>query len=711
MESLDARLCSDLATNIGALSTSGSVELDPEKIKKVKNVCRISDEYVKQAYHLTMHHMEQEHAEIRLCALFIVDELFRRSHAFREMVLDDFQYFLELTVEIDPDFPLPPPKSAAKTLKSKALQFIQQWHDKFSEAYKPLKLGYKFLKECKKVDFSDIQNRSVAERRREEQVHTHRERVLQESVRKVLQDIQDRKVDIETCLTQIDNAISLLLESVQGVFTVDDFQEPQPGCSKNLVSDAGASSSTQNADACVEIKPDEKMDEDGSSLEELSKSYQSDMIQQHGLGSHTYNLVVDLSKVSKGIQVDADNAAIVASLQDLVQSIGNVHLPAVEKWIQVFTKAGSHADQLKKSIDVKQALVAAVTKYNELNISGAPELHLKDNNDSDDEEFEDVPEKDGFEETLKLPVFSPNAVPHQSTSKATASPYDKTITNRQKPKLEEEKDPTTVAATLRALAQKIQVRGKFMDHVTAVLPCPVSDPPSTTSASASISCSDPRKQELLAKAPKLRYDVDLLRWGEKLETPLVVKPEGLHRFWQPFENDHVEVKPETAELLRMRKIEYTGNFTPVKWQCRAPLPSGKLCPRYDRHKCPFHGPVIGRDKMGNPTDPEDIEKLKRVEEARRKDQPPDWQDPELLKDLEAATGLDLTVGKKKKRGKKKSFPGLTDLKEKKTSRQRLESKVLNKSTVKRIAATMDNLDFKRHRDKFADQFNYVHGTS
>lgn len=32
--------------------------------------------------------------------------------------------------------------------------------------------------------------------------------------------------------------------------------------------------------------------------------------------------------------------------------------------------------------------------------------------------------------------------------------------------------------------------------------------------------------------------------------------------------------------------------------CRAPLPSGKLCTRYDRERCPFHGPVVARDKFG-----------------------------------------------------------------------------------------------------------------
>ncbi len=60
--------------------------------------------------------------------------------------------FLKLVVsETDVDTPLPPPKAAAKTLKSKSLECIQAWHEKFSGVYKKLALGYNFLKHCKKV--------------------------------------------------------------------------------------------------------------------------------------------------------------------------------------------------------------------------------------------------------------------------------------------------------------------------------------------------------------------------------------------------------------------------------------------------------------------------------------------------------------------------------------------------------------------------------
>jgi hypothetical protein len=59
----------------------------------------------------------------------------------------------------------------------------------------------------------------------------------------------------------------------------------------------------------------------------------------------------------------------------------------------------------------------------------------------------------------------------------------------------------------------------------------------------------------------------------------------------------------------------------------------------------------------------------------------DWQDPEFLKDVEAATGVDLGSSRssKKGKGKKKKHPNLTDLRERtNTARARLEKKVFAK---------------------------------
>jgi len=122
----------------------------------------------------------------------------------------------------------------------------------------------------------------------------------------------------------------------------------------------------------------------------------------------------------------------------------------------------------------------------------------------------------------------------------------------------------------------------------------------------------------------------------------------------------------------MNPVELTEAFRPVEWECRAPLPSGRLCPRKDRQKCPLHGKIVARDEIGQPIDPSSVPKPK-------KPSVPDWQEPGLLRDIKAATGVDLTMPVKGKRLKKNQHPNLTDIRAKaNTPRSRLEKKVFKK---------------------------------
>ena len=133
-----------------------------------------------------------------------------------------------------------------------------------------------------------------------------------------------------------------------------------------------------------------------------------------------------------------------------------------------------------------------------------------------------------------------------------------------------------------------------------------------------------------------------------------------------------ESGPPGTSALVTNPVELSEAFCPVKWTCRAPLPNGKLCPRQDRQKCPFHGLIVARDEQGQPKDPCSVP-------SPTKSTVPDWQEPSLLADIKAATGIDLTIPTKGKRIKKTQYPNLTDLKAiTNTSRTRLEKKVFKK---------------------------------
>lgn len=91
--------------------------------------------------------------------------------------------------------------------------------------------------------------------------------------------------------------------------------------------------------------------------------------------------------------------------------------------------------------------------------------------------------------------------------------------------------------------------------------------------------------------------------------------------------------------------------TSLAISCNVRLESGKLCPRRDKVKCPFHGKIIPRDHNGIPLNEDD--RLDEERCSKKKPSVPDWQDPQLLSDIKAATGVDLTMPPK---GKAKASP-------------------------------------------------------
>uniref|UniRef100_A0A8D0A1X4 UV-stimulated scaffold protein A n=1 Tax=Sander lucioperca TaxID=283035 RepID=A0A8D0A1X4_SANLU len=674
-----------LSELVEELTTSGQPQLHQDRMKEVKKICRVSNDCIEHVYHSLMSQLNQEHAEVRLSAFQIATELFSRSHHFRTLLVDNFQELLELTVETDSEQPLPPPKEVARKLRSLAIQTIQSWQASYGSAYKKLALGYHFLKQVKKVDFQDAEARTVSERRREEERQRKMERIYKERVGAASEDMEESCQEIEATLTEMESCMSLLL----------------PGFDRTDVQTTNRSPpSSQLANACPS-----KRGEEGSSEEEEGGPPDGDVfIRSSGLVSHSYSLDLDLRVHVKETE---DNEAVVSTLIDLHRLIITKHLPAVQGWVQVFTRSGAEQQLLRRALDLKRCLEAALQKHKELHIDYRTRVRRvmkasadgeEDDDDEDDDDFDEVPEKEGYEphipehlraeygldsapstSTAPPPATRPAAAPLPSSSTSSSS-------RRLKRLIEEEQDPTCAAATLRRLRQSL--------------------PPPAESSSSSRSGSDQKA----ADAPVVPFGLDLYYWGqEQPNAGKIIKSVSQHQFWVPIDVDEERENKELQAESRSRYISFPGSFTPVSHHCRAPVGGGKLCQRQDRLKCPFHGPIVPRDQEGRPCRQEDRLREEQ-EERRRREEQPDWRDAELMRDIEAATGEDLgsdRVGKKGKGKKKKKYPNLSDLKQSaNTSRSRLEKKVFNKSSMRRVAAVQSKSDRRKH-DKFSNQFNYA----
>ncbi|XP_043368606.1 UV-stimulated scaffold protein A isoform X2 [Dermochelys coriacea] len=688
------------------LTTSGDPQLNPEKMKELKKICKTSDEHISRAYRLLMTQLNQEHAEIRFSAFQIVDELFTRSHQFRTLIISNFQEFLELTIETDYEQPLPPPKEVAQKLKKTAIKSVQDWHEKYGEAYKKLSLGYHFLKQNKKVDFQDVNVRTVAERRREEEKQKRLDNIYKEKAKRAEKEMEEMSQEIQDTLTEMENCFRLLMPDPFD-FTVNDAElesvtertakenkptsslsmqiadrqpsllgqmdDEQPCCSKDLPSVSPRLIVDRNRDLNEELElPEQKEIDRGecSEAEIIAAATDDDdyetFVRNHGLGSHKYALNLEISTDVK-VHENEDNTAIINNIIDAHKLIRNKFLPSVQSWIQ---------------------------------------MKVSDTED-DEDEFVEVPEKEGYEPHIpdhlrKEYGLEPQSSPKVLTKGMVMSPD---LLNSQSERNEEELDPTCAAATLKLIRDKLP---KLLSLNTSASANP------KPAASGELDSETRKLEEERAKAPIVPFGLDLYYWGQDQPTAgKILKFSSQHRFWVPNEMEEEVENKEIAEMLKSRYITFCGKFEPVKHKCRAPMPDGRLCERQDRIKCPFHGKIIPRDESGNPVNPEDKMREEKKKFEKQAEQP-EWQDPEFMREVEAATGVDLGSSRYsgkgkggKNKGKKRKYPNLTDLKqEANTSRSRLEKKVFKKEAMKRVVKAMNRMDRKKH-EKFANQFNYA----
>lgn len=825
---LDHTLCQEMAKYVEELTTSGRPVLNPDIMKSFKKICRISSLYCEHAYHLLISQLEKGHSEIRLSAFQMIEELFERSHCFRELLVANFQHFLELTVETDYDHPLPPPKTAAELLKSTAYSSIQKWYDKFGEEYKRLTLGFNFLKTCKKIDFNGIRARSEVQQRLEREKEEKRKKIADERIQKTVEQMNELMDEIKSAILEAQTGFQLVLPSPDDFFidsaeekvtslgsvkhSEDKTKNNSANCSilnhesqekietktntqvtcdlnRNLESESCHSqnqntscnnskgrqfqeenksmtalphllsdTSLSNNESLSLIKSDDKVNysptrhgqstntcdsqkviceevsenkganssasinmndvcssndsEEEEDADESNDEVEENVLQHHGLANRKYNLSIEVTPGVISLQETEDNTDILQTLKDHYRLIVTKYKPTVNKWLQNLTKYGNNEEMTKGVIDVKTQLDNLLSKYHEMNIIPDDKPSAQNDDDSDDD-FEDVPEKEGYE-----PVIPPHKraeygleplVPSSSTSPVQHKPkpaktrtsgfWSLSSTVEQKP----EDDPTTIKANLLRLQQNSSSTCSYTDK---------------SSKSKVTLTGDPKKDNLLKQAPVVPFGADLEHWEnpDKMEAPLVIKYDDLNVVWAS-NNDFSESSTDKESLaaLKQRTISFVGKFEPVKWKCRAPMPNGKLCERMDRSKCPFHGKIIARNDQGQPTDPKDIAALSGQHDdidITSNDQSY-WRDPELEADIEAALGVDLGSGKGKSKGKGKGkgkqtkYPNLTDITQvNNTSRNRLEKKIFKRSAMKKVAAAMDELDNKKARDKFGNQFVY-----
>ena len=410
----DLSLLEQLGEIVGNLTTSGDPSLNNDLMKKLKAICKKSDVYVKHVYHLVLTQLKKNHAEIRLSSLQIINELFLRSHTFREMLLIDFQIFLELTVETDYKQPLPPPKSAAKVLKEKVIEAIGSWHGKFGPHYKKLDLGYNYLKRVKNVEFNSHTARTEAERRQSEERERRKRNMINGQIIRVENEMSDMISEMELCATEMENCFKLLL--------------PHPDDYEVHCADKSASSSSElmqmpNHEDVTKSQDEREVTEDVGEKEVIDNKMDSQitdvvcekvkdegneqLLSNHGLAIRSYQLTIRLDKSGPEIEETVDNSIVLKTVREFYKELTHKHLPMLNKWLSVLSKGEGMQLKIQQLIDLKRTLEASKSKSLELKITplvdNVKSVSTHENADSssdeddDTEDFEEVPEKEWIE--------------------------------------------------------------------------------------------------------------------------------------------------------------------------------------------------------------------------------------------------------------------------------------------------------------------------
>ena len=616
-----------LSRLVTSLTTSGKSELDQQQLKQLKKLCKNSDVYVKETFLLSFKMMKKKHAEIRLGAFLIFNELFLRSHVFRELVIDKFKIICDLVLGINKYKPLPKPDSVAKRLKQKAIECIQNWYDKFKDGYTLLRLGYNYLKEYHKLDFDELTARTEAERMRDEEERIRQEDNKRRKISKISDELNEMNGDIENLITQFNNTFNLLIPSLK------DFFIALPDDDSNIQSE-------NNFNTQTEVPLDDSL------------HYGSDFMRSHGIIKGT-SVQINLDDVHKVYETE-DNEVIVTSLKEQINTLITIFIPKVKKWEQgILPYSSDNQDLLRQIIDLKRKLESSIKKYSSISIISMPKStnnkktgsfkNSIDNLDSSDDDDDDF---------VEVPLDDPRVI-EAMKSEAELLGY----ANKSSDELISKIDFNSSDAGPSGFHQtKISKTGSILKKL----------------------CPDSYLNDTNMKPP-VRYENSLA---------------GLSQVWNAnsvlHENDDGPKNSSGIMGIDTCPINYERDFEPVKWECRAPMKSGRLCPRKDREKCPLHGPIIARDEAGIPIHLKDAEKEAALQEKYERDNP-DWQDPALLAEIRAATGVDLDMKKAKKR--KRKYPNLTDLKAiNKTPRARLSRKIFNKKALSRVRKALSKCE-------------------
>ncbi|GER48678.1 UV-stimulated scaffold protein A homolog [Striga asiatica] len=189
---------------------STTAEVDPRLLKAIKFTVRYSDSELRFAAETLMSFMKRDHSQVRYLALLIIDQLFMRSKLFRNLLIENLDQLLSLSVGFRGTHPLPDPASIASLLRSKAIEFLEKWNESFGIHYRQIRLGYDYLKNTLRFQFPNLQANAA----RVQQERLEREMRTKEILLKKYESLKENfpfvKEEILAKINEIDECLDIV---------------------------------------------------------------------------------------------------------------------------------------------------------------------------------------------------------------------------------------------------------------------------------------------------------------------------------------------------------------------------------------------------------------------------------------------------------------------------------------------------------------------
>ncbi|KAI8065481.1 hypothetical protein BC940DRAFT_334788 [Gongronella butleri] len=552
---MDIQARDRLVAHVTGITETGEWVLDKEILKDIKRTCKQAPLYVETTYEVMFAQLKKKHAQIRYSCLQLCEELFQRSHQFRQLLMDDFPTFIELSVGIR-NASLPPPAEVAVKLRKYAIALIKNWYAHYGEHLRPLSIGYDYL-EHNDLLRNDQSLQSIHQADHLSANKQARLKVIEERRLQQIKDDMEGHLDlVKETLTNMESCFEILVPKNDGGDDLDF-----DALLKGTWNDASASTNQED--------------------------YKQELI-SHGLASNRYAITISVpaNPLAEQVHESADNSIIYEQLREAYKVLETKQSKQVNAWINSLIRMDhvekSEKDRLiKQLIDVKHEMADAVRKVKLLGIELPPDRRAsrQGNNGADDDDDDDM---DELFEDIEIPDHLADSQDINKVASSKLPPSQRIFPLAFEPQMVD--DVTYTGAQIEQPAQD------------------TSETPETSKKNKGKGrqAADNDREELLKRAPVVEWGDDLFYWDK---TNVLFNQSGLefsHRFMGTGEGMN-EMPEHLLDDLRKRMVYYKGQDHSNLKACRHPLKNGGLCPRRDLVTCPFHGKIVPRDELGQPS--------------------------------------------------------------------------------------------------------------